>query len=87
MIATDSDKHKAGLFRVYVDNIQITDGDCTLLSIYKDEENVPITGTPTASDTTFAGTAGTKDFSVSVVGQTPVEPAGKLTSTWGNIKK
>ena len=87
MIATDSDKHRAGLFRVYVDNIQITDGDCTLLSIYKDEENVPITGNPTASDTTFAGTAGAKDSSVSVVGQTPVEPAGKLTSTWGNIKK
>ena len=87
MIATDSDKHRAGLFRVYVDNIQITDGDCILLSIYQDEENVPITGNPTASDTTFAGTAGTKDSSVSVVGQTPVEPAGKLTSTWGNIKK
>jgi len=87
MIATDSDKHHAGLFRVYVDNIQITDGDCTLLSIYKDEDSVPITGKATADGTSFAGTAGTKDFSVSVVGATPVEPSGKLTSTWGNIKK
>ena len=87
MIATDSDKHLAGLFRVYVDNIQITDGECTLLSIYIDEDVVPITGKPTASDTTFAGTAGTKDSSVSVVGATAVTPAGKLASTWGNIKK
>lgn len=87
VIATDSDKHRAGLFRVYVDNIQITDGDCVLLSIYKDEDNVPITSKPVASDTTFVGVAGMKDYSVSVVGQTPVEPAGKLTSTWGSIKK
>ena len=87
MIATDSDKHRAGLFRVYVDNIQLTDGECILLSIYKGEDNVPITGKPTASDTTFAGTAGTKDSSVSVVGATPVAPAGKLASTWGTIKK
>jgi len=87
MIATDSDKHRAGLFRVYVDNIQLTGGECILLSIYKGEDNVPITGKPTASDTTFAGTAGTKDSSVSVVGATPVTPAGELASTWGTIKK
>jgi hypothetical protein len=87
VIATDSDKHRAGLFRVYVDNIQITDGDCVLLNIYKDEDNVPITNKPVSSDTTFVGAAGTKDFSVSVVGQTPVEPAGKLASTWGSIKQ
>jgi hypothetical protein len=86
-IATDSTEHKAGLFRVYIDNIQITDGKCALLTIYKDEEVVPITGTPTSNGTTFTGTAGTKDYSVSVVGETAVIPAGKLTLTWGSIKK
>jgi len=86
-IATDSTEHRTGLFRAYVDNIQITDGNCALLAIYTDEDLVPITGKPTSSDISFAGTAGTKDYSVSVVGETAVTSAGKLTSTWGSIKK
>jgi len=87
MLATDSNEHLAGLFRVYVDNIQITDGDCALLAMYTDEEVVPMTGEATANGTSFAGTAGTSDFSASVVGVTPVTPAGKLTTTWGSLKK
>lgn len=87
MIATESDIHGAGLFRVYVDNIQITDGKCALLQIWIDEDTIPITGKPTSNDTSFAGTAGTKDYSVSIVGETPVMPAGKLSTTWGSMKK
>ncbi len=86
MIATDSNEHLAGLFRVYVDNIQITDGEFVLMSIYADEDTVPITGTSTATGTTFAGVQGMSGFSVSVVGATLVKPAGKLISSWGNIK-
>ncbi len=87
MLATDSNEHRAGLFRVYADNIQITNGKCTLLAIYTDEEVVPITGKPTANETTFAGADGTSDYSVSIVGETPVTPVGKITTTWGNLKK
>jgi len=87
MLATDSNEHLAGLFRAYVDNIQITEGDCALLAIYTDGEVVPMTGEATANGTSFAGAAGTSDFSVSIVGVTPVTPAGKLTTTWGSLKK
>ena len=86
MIATDSDEHGAGMFRLYVDNIQITDGEHILTAIYIDDETIPSTGTDTATETTFAGTEGMNDFSVTLVGETPVTPAGKLISSWGNIK-
>ncbi len=86
MIATDSNEHRAGIFRVYVDNIQITDGEHILTAIYIDEETIPSTGTNIATETTFAGTEGMSDFSVTIVGETPVTPAGKLVSSWGSIK-
>ena len=86
MIATDSDEHKAGVFRVYVDNIQITDGEHILMSIYMDEDTIPITGTDTATRTDLAGTEGTSEYSVAVLGAAPVTPAGKLISPWGSIK-
>ena len=86
MIATDSEEHDAGMFRLYVDNIQITDGDYILKAIYIDEETIPSTGTDTATETTFAGTGGMSDYSVTIVGATPVTPAGKLISSWGSIK-
>lgn len=86
MIATASDEHAADIFRVYVDNIQITDGEHILTAIYIDEETIPSTGTNTATETTFAGTEGMSDFSVTIVGETPVTPAGKLVSSWGSIK-
>ncbi len=86
MIATDSNEHGSGIFRVYVDNIQITDGEHILTSIYIDEDAIPITGTATATRTSFAGTEGMSDYSVTIVGATPVTPAGKLMSLWGSIK-
>ena len=86
MIGTDSDEHSAGIFRVYVDNIQITDGEHILTAIYMGEDTIPATGTNTATETTFAGAGGMSDYSVSIVGATPVTPAGKLISSWGGIK-
>jgi hypothetical protein len=90
MMATDSDQHGADVFRLYVDNIQITDGDNIIHFIWGDEatqDTIPITGTTTATGTTFAGTEGMSDHSVTIVGATPVTPGGKLMSTWGSIKK
>ena len=86
MIATDSSEHSAGVFRVYVDNIQITDGNCLLTPIYIDEDNVPITGKPVATGSSFAGIKDMSDFSVSVVGETPVNSIGKIATLWGSIK-
>jgi len=86
VLATDSAKHGAGLFRAYFDNIQITQDDCVVLFIYKDEDTVPITGKDTSNTTAIVGAKATKDSSISVVGATPVTPSGKLTSTWGSIK-
>ena len=86
MIATESREHSSGLFRVYVDNIQITDGNYTLLTIYSDEEAVPITGSDISTGISFAGVEGISNYQVSVVGATPVAPAGKLISLWGSIK-
>ena len=86
-IATDSNEHSAGLFRAYVDNIQITDGDYVLMTIYAGEETIPITGEATATGTTFTGAPqGMSGYSASVVGATPVTPAGKLIRSWGSIK-
>ncbi len=86
MIATDSNEHRQGLFRVYVDNIQITDGTYIINAIYLDEETIPGTGKAVSTDTTFAGTQGMSNYSVTVVGETPVTPAGKLSTSWGKIK-
>jgi PKD repeat protein len=86
MIATDSDAHGAGIFRVYVDNIQVTDGESILTAIYIDGDTIPITGTSTAAETAFAGAEGMSDYSVSIVAATPVTPAGKLISSWGSIR-
>ncbi len=86
MIATDSNEHGQGLFRVYVDNIQITDGTYIINAIYLDEETVPSTGKAVSTDVTFAGTKGMSNYSVTVVGETPVMPDGKLSTSWGKIK-
>ncbi|MBD3183934.1 hypothetical protein GF312_16740 [Candidatus Poribacteria bacterium] len=90
MIATDSNEHMNGVFRVYVDNIQITDGEYVLNYIWGDEatqNSIPINGQTTATETNFAGTQGMSDYAVTIVGETPVTPAEKLFSTWGSIKK
>ena len=86
MIATESSEHSGGIFRVYVDNIQITDGTYVLLTIYSGEETVPITGEITATDVSFAGVDSMSNYQVSVVGATAVAPVGKLVSSWGSIK-
>jgi len=86
MIATDSDEHSAGIFRVYVDNIQITKKDGIVESIWMGEPTIPITGTTSATGTTLAGTAGMSNYAVTIVSETPVTPRGKLTGTWGSIK-
>ena len=86
MIATDSNHHTAGMLRAYVDNIQITDGEHILTEIYMDEETIPLTGEIKSTRADFAGTDGTSDYSVTIVGETPVTPAGKLVSSWGHIK-
>jgi len=85
-IAVDSGEHFAGLFRSYADNIQITDGTYALLIIYAGGDTVPITGEPTSDGTSFTGVAGMSGHLASILGETPVEPAGKLLGTWGSIK-
>jgi len=86
MIATDSNEHSAGVFRVYVDNIQITNDNGILEAIWMGEPTIPITGTNSATDTTLAGTTGMSNYAVTIVTETPVTPKGKLADTWGNIK-
>jgi hypothetical protein len=86
MIATDSSEHSAGIFRVYVDNIQITKDDGILESIWMGEPTIPITGTASATGTTLAGTEGMSNYSVTIVTETPVTPDKKLAITWGSIK-
>jgi hypothetical protein len=85
-LAVDSGKHFAGLFRSYADNIQITDGTYALLTIYAGENAIPLNGEATSDRADFTGVAGMSGHMVSIVGETPVEPAGKLISTWGDIK-
>lgn len=85
-LAVDSNEHFAGLFRSYADNIQITDGTYALLTIYAGENAIPLNGESTSDRADFTGVAGMSGHMVSIVGETPVEPAGKLISTWGKIK-
>lgn len=85
-LAVDSNEHFAGLFRSYADNIQITDGTYALLTIYAGENAIPLNGESTSDRADFTGVAGMSGHMVSIVGETPVEPAGKLISTWGSIK-
>jgi hypothetical protein len=86
MIATDSNEHSAGIFRVYIDNIQITNGDGILEAIWMGEPTIPATGTSSATGTTLAGTTGMSDYAVTIVSDTLVMPKGKIAVTWGNIK-
>jgi len=90
VIATDAGDQRAGIFRAYVDNIQITDGEVIINYIWGDKASegaVPISGKTTNNTTTFAGVRNVTDYSVSVVGVTPVTPMGKLINAWGDIKK
>ena len=86
MIATDSNEHSAGIFRIYADNIQITDGEGILEAIWMGEPIIPATGTSSATGTTFAGTTGMSDYAVTIVSDTLVMPRGKIAFTWGGMK-
>ena len=86
MLATESSKHQPGLFRAYVDNIQITDGNVRLLDVYIDDDNVPATGQPESTLSETITSEGVEDAKVSVEKVVAVEPTGKLITPWAKIK-
>jgi len=86
MLATESSEHQPGLFRAYVDNIQITDGNVRLLDVYIDGDNVPTTGQPESTLSETIPSEGVEDAKVSVEKVVAVEPAGKLVTPWAKIK-
>ena len=86
MIGTGSSEHAAGVFRAYVDKIQITDGTYVIESIWTGQDTIPVTGTAVSTGTTLGGAQGMSDYSVTIVGVTPVPLAEKLIRTWGSIR-
>ena len=86
MIATSSDQHRAGLFRAFVDNIQITNGKFRVLDVYIDDENVPATGGPESTLADVIPTEGVEDAKVTVTREVSVDPRGKLPAVWGGMK-
>lgn len=91
VFATDSPQHEAGSFRAYADNVQITDGENRLLDVYIDEDLIQSTGEAEATEACTDGSCGgeknVENFKVYVTtGDVAVQPAGKLSTTWGNIK-
>lgn len=86
MIATSSDQHRAGLFRAFVDNIQITDGKFRLLDVYIDDENVPATGGPESTLADLIPFEGVEGAKVTVTREVAVDPRGKLPAVWGVMK-
>lgn len=91
VFAMDSSEHSAGLFRAYADNVQISDDEGRLLDVYIDEEVIQSSGTAEVSSActegSCGGVVGVEDYKVYVsVGDVAVEPAGKLSTTWGTIK-
>ncbi|MBD3184124.1 hypothetical protein GF312_17700 [Candidatus Poribacteria bacterium] len=85
-IATASQDNLDGIFRLYVDNIQITDGEYILKSIYIDDSFVPVTGTNESTETTFFDAEGVVDYRVSIVGTTNINPKRNTMISWGKIK-
>jgi hypothetical protein len=86
MLATESEIHKAGKFRVYVDNVQITDGIDRLLDIYIDDNTI-LDGKLEATESTLVKSEGVENQKVSVgLTSVGVHPAVKLPITWGKIK-
>ena len=86
MLATESETNRVGKIRIYVDNIQITDGENRLLDVYIDDDTI-LDGKQEATEGQFVGCEGIEDTKV-LVGVTSigVQPAGKLPLTWGKIK-
>jgi hypothetical protein len=83
MLATESETNRVGKMRIYVDNIQITDGKDRLLDIYIDNDTI-LDGVQEATEGECEGIEDAKIL----VGLTSVgvQPTGKLPLTWGKIK-
>jgi chitodextrinase len=83
MLATESEMNRVGKMRIYVDNIQITDGENRLLDVYIDDETI-LDGKQEVTEGEYEGIEDAKVL----VGTTSVgvQPAGKLPLTWGKIK-
>lgn len=74
------------LFNAYVANIQVTTAAGVVLSVYK-EGDIQSSKAKESSDTAAGGVKGMANAKVAVLGAISVEPAGKLTTTWGKMKK
>ncbi|MFQ6040065.1 MAG: PKD domain-containing protein [Candidatus Poribacteria bacterium] len=82
-LATESETNRVGKIRIYVDNIQITDGENRLLDVYIDNDTI-LDGKQEAAEGECEGIEDSKVLvGVTSVG---VQPAGKLPLTWGKIK-
>jgi PKD repeat protein len=86
MLATESETNKVGKIRMYVDNVQITDGESRLLDVYIDN-NAILDGKQEATGGKFGECKGIEDVKVLVgIISIGVQPVGKLPLTWGKIK-
>lgn len=85
MLATISEIHKAGIFRMYVDNIRITDGTNRVLDVYIDNDTI-LDGKEEATEGQFVKSEGVMDCKVTGVTSVSVNPLGNLSITWGKIK-
>ncbi|GIX06705.1 MAG: hypothetical protein KatS3mg115_1108 [Candidatus Poribacteria bacterium] len=88
-IGTETTPAQAGLFRAYVDNIQITDGKSRLLDIYLDGANLPLaTPVPESTQAGAGGVQGATDVLVRAgVLSVAVRPQGKKLTLWGDLKR
>ncbi|MBM3237143.1 hypothetical protein FJZ31_12700 [Candidatus Poribacteria bacterium] len=86
MLATESETNKVGKMRMYVDNVQITDGESRLLDVYIDH-NTTLDGKQEATEGKVVECKGIENAKVLVgIISIGVQPAGKLPLTWGKIK-
>jgi PKD repeat protein len=88
-LAVDSDKHAAGVFNAWFDNIQVTDKTNLIAELYTDGKEVPLP-TPVAVATAAGqgGIQGMTDASVTAgTTSVAVHPRGKLVTTWGILKR
>ncbi len=87
-VAVDSEAHRAGLYRAYFDNIQITDGEFIVEEIYLDAAELPL-ATPAAVSAIAAagGIDGADDVTATAgVPVVSVDARGKLATQWGALK-
>ena len=78
-IGTEGDSGKRGLFVLLVDNIQLTDGNSQIMSIWNSQSSfVPKLRGETVGLENVAFQIGTDEVAVA--------PRGKITTTWSDIK-